>query len=89
MMCAPRISPCGSPTISFTKPSLSPMARALPLAMNGNLPILNFFPASFAARSVRPMLATCGWQYVQPGKIVTFFGLNFGLNIPSTACTAS
>ena len=25
MMCAPRISPCGSPMISFTKPSVSPI----------------------------------------------------------------
>ena len=36
--------------------------RALPLARKGNLPTLNLRPFSFAARSVRPTLATCGWQ---------------------------
>ena len=40
MMCAPRILPYGSPTITLTKPSFSPIARALPLAMNGILPTL-------------------------------------------------
>ena len=74
-MCAPRISPCGSPIRSLTNPSLSPTAKALPLAREGELanPILS--PFSFAARSVKPTLATCGWQYVQPGKTVTFFRL--------------
>ena len=32
------------------------------LAMKGNLPILTAMFFSFAARSVRPTLATCGWQ---------------------------
>jgi hypothetical protein len=74
-----------SPTNS---PSLSPTAWALPLARNGNLPTLNLRPFSFAARSVSPTLATWGWQYVQPGKTETFFGLD-PVNIPSTACMAS
>ncbi len=35
-------------TMSFTKPSESPVASALPLAMNGNLPTLNLRPFSLA-----------------------------------------
>ena len=56
--------------MTFTKPSGWLTATALPEAVKGNLPIWYFRPLSLHARSVRPMLATCGWQYVQPGKRV-------------------
>ncbi len=36
--------------------------EGLAAGLKGNLPTLNLRPFSFAARSVRPMLATCGWQ---------------------------
>lgn len=51
----------------LTNPSVCPAAWALPDAWNGNVPTLYAMDFSLQARSVRPMLATCGWQYVQPG----------------------
>ena len=62
MMCAPRISPCFSSRMTFTKPSVSPLVRARPFAEKGNLPTLYFSPFSLHCPSVRPMLATSGWQ---------------------------
>ena len=40
MMCTPSSSPCCASDTIFTKPSGSPMIRALPLAVNGNVPTL-------------------------------------------------
>ena len=37
-MCTPRISPVALSATTLTKPSVSPSATALPLAVNGNLP---------------------------------------------------
>ena len=62
MMCAPRISPVFLSAITLTKPSVSPSATALPLAVNGNLPMATSRPPSFALPSVSPMEATCGRQ---------------------------
>ena len=62
IMCAPSNSPVLASNTVFTKPSTSPSAIALPLPMKGNLPTLTSWPASLALASVRPTLATCGWQ---------------------------
>ena len=62
MMCAPRISPVFLSAITLTKPSVSAIATALPLAVNGNLPTATSRPPSLALASVRPIDATCGRQ---------------------------
>ena len=74
MRWAPNNSPCFLPNNNLANPSGSPEAMALPLAANGILPTLYSMPASLSARSVLPTDATCGWQYVQPGKFTTLRG---------------
>ena len=58
----PRSSPYLASKMSFTNPSFCPEALAFPDAENGNLPTLMSYPASFAASSVIPTLATSGEQ---------------------------
>ena len=53
--------------IVFISPSESPKAIALPFPINGNFPTFILILFSFAFFSVKPMEATCGLQYVQPG----------------------
>ena len=62
MMCAPRISPYGSLTITLTRPSVAPTAIALPWPLNAYLPTLYLRPFSFACFSVMPTDAICGLQ---------------------------
>ena len=61
-MCTPRISPVALSATTFTKPSVSPSATALPLAVNGNLPTITSRPFSLALASLTPIDATCGRQ---------------------------
>src|SRR2546422_713182 len=53
-MCTPRISPDALSATTFTKPSVSPRATALPFAVNGNLPMLTSRPASPNAERLQP-----------------------------------
>ena len=55
---------------TLTKPSVSPSATALPLAVNGNFPTCTSRPFSFALASVAPIEATCGRQYVHDGTLL-------------------
>src|SRR6185436_1325091 len=68
-MCTPRISPVRLSATTLRKPSVSPSATALPLAVNGNFPTLTSRPLPLAAASVTPIEATCGRQYVQEGTL--------------------
>ena len=61
-MCTPRISPVLLSATTLTKPSVSPIATALPLAVNGNLPTATSRPPPRAVASDTPMDATCGRQ---------------------------
>ena len=57
-MWTPRISPVALSATTLTKPSVSPCATALPLAVNGNLPTAISRPSRRAAASVSPIDAT-------------------------------
>ena len=56
---------------------MSPKAIALPLPINGNLPILRLRFLDLACISVIPIEATCGLQYVHPGIDVLSIGFKF------------
>ena len=53
----------------LTKPVVSPSPCALPFAVNGNFATFTSKPSSRACASVKPKLATCGWQNVARGII--------------------
>src|SRR5207244_6941711 len=65
MMCTPKISSYFVSLTTFTNPSSSPMMRALPEALNGNVPTFTSYPASTAFASCNPTEPTSGPQYVQ------------------------
>ena len=46
--------------MTLTNPSFEPLALALPLALNGNLPTLISYPAPLALASVYPTDAISG-----------------------------
>ena len=60
IMWTPSISSVLSSAMTFTNPSVSMLARALPLALKGKFPTLYFFPCSFNCSSVNPTAATSG-----------------------------
>ena len=62
MMCTPSSSPVFLSATTLTKPSVSPRATALPLAVNGNLPTASSRPPSLAFASVSPIEAIWGRQ---------------------------
>ncbi len=55
---------------TLMNPSRSSEARALPLALNGNLPDLYLIPASESSCSVFPTDATSGQVYTTPGIVL-------------------
>ena len=68
-MCTPRISPVALSATTLTKPSVSPSATALPLAVNGNFPTVISRPFSRARASLTPIDAIWGRQYVHDGTL--------------------
>src|SRR4029077_3628569 len=73
-MCAPTISPYLVSRMILTRPSVSLDVRARPLALKGNRPTWIARPLALACSSVRPTLATSGWQYVTLGTLVWSMG---------------
>src|SRR4029079_4336917 len=61
-MWTPRISPVSPAATILTSPSGSALACALPVARNMYFPPFTARPSARACASVRPKLATCGWQ---------------------------
>ena len=53
--------------MTLTKPLVSPLMIALPMAWKGTLPILTGMPSRSHSAWVRPIDATCGRQYVARG----------------------
>ena len=66
-MCAPRSSSVFASATNFTKPVVSPIDRARPLAEKGNLPVRYSRPLSLTCRSVSPTTAISGQVYTTPG----------------------
>ena len=60
MTCTPRIRSVDASAIIFTNPVVSPMARARPFAMNGNVPVLYATPAALSCCSFWPTQAISG-----------------------------
>ncbi len=58
----PNTSPKRASATTLTKPSVCPMMAALPRAANGKRPTFTSWPAATASASLRPTLATSGWQ---------------------------
>src|SRR5580692_449483 len=58
----PITAPYGLVATIFTKPAVSPIATALPIARNGILPIFTSIPRALASASLSPTLATSGSQ---------------------------
>jgi hypothetical protein len=73
----------------FTNPSVSFDARARPLALKGKRPTWysSFFSLHWS--SVRPMLATSGWQYVTLGTLSYLIGCGWWPAMISATCTPS
>src|SRR5437867_7464366 len=88
-MCAPRISPYFLSRMIFTKPSVSPVPRARPFAEKGNRPTTKSSLRSLHWSSVRPMLATSGWQYVTLGTLSYLIGCGLRPAICSATTTPS
>ena len=60
MMCTPRISSSSFAAISLQNPAGASIARARPLAMNGNWPTLYSRPLALTCSSVSPTHAISG-----------------------------
>src|SRR6185503_4984131 len=60
MMCTPRISSVFASAMNLTRPVVSPSARALALAENGNTPARYSTPSAFSCCSVLPTQAISG-----------------------------
>src|SRR3546814_4726056 len=56
-MCTPNTSSVSASASTFTKPSVSPLALARPLALNGKEPVLYLCPSALSCSSVLPTLA--------------------------------